>query len=123
MQNASSAIATMKQLQSLGATITADDFGTGNSTLIYLKQLPINSLKIDRYFIKNVDTDPEKSAITSALIQMARNLNLHVVAKGVESVAELDFLRQHQCDAMQGFLFSHPIPAAQLEQLLLATKS
>jgi EAL domain-containing protein (putative c-di-GMP-specific phosphodiesterase class I)/ActR/RegA family two-component response regulator len=123
MQNVNSAIATMKQLQSLGIKITIDDFGTGNSTLICLKQLPVNSLKIDRYFIKNVDSDPEKSAITSALIKMAKNLNLHVVAKGVESPSELGFLRQHQCDAMQGFLFSHPIPATELEKLLLSTKN
>ncbi len=121
MRNANNAIAVMKQLQSLGITITIDDFGTGNFSLIYLKQLPINSLKLDRYFIKNVDNDSEKSGITSALIQMAQNLNLHVVAKGVETEAELDFLRQHQCDAMQGFLFSHPISATQLEQLLLST--
>jgi EAL domain-containing protein (putative c-di-GMP-specific phosphodiesterase class I)/ActR/RegA family two-component response regulator len=123
MQNVNSAIATMKQLQSLGVRITIDDFGIGNSTLIYLKQLPINSLKLDRYFIKNVDNDPEKSAITSALIQMGQNLNLQVIAKGVETEAELDFLRQHKCDAIQGFLFSHPIPTTELEQLLLGSKS
>jgi EAL domain-containing protein (putative c-di-GMP-specific phosphodiesterase class I)/FixJ family two-component response regulator len=123
MQNVNSAIAITKQLQSLGVKITIDDFGIGNSMLIYLKQLPINSLKIDRYFIKNVDNDPEKAAITSALIQMGQNLNLQVIAKGVETEAELDFLRQHKCDAMQGFLFSHPISAAELEELLLSTKS
>jgi EAL domain-containing protein (putative c-di-GMP-specific phosphodiesterase class I)/ActR/RegA family two-component response regulator len=120
MQNVHNAIAIMKQLQSIGIKITIDDFGTGNSTLIYLKQLPIDNLKIDRYFIANLNSDPDKSAITSALIQMAQSLNLYVVAKGVETVAELEFLRQHKCDAMQGFLFSRPVLGRQLEQLLLA---
>jgi EAL domain-containing protein (putative c-di-GMP-specific phosphodiesterase class I)/DNA-binding NarL/FixJ family response regulator len=123
MQNVNSAIAIMKQLRSLGVKITIDDFGTGYSSLVYLKQLPINTLKIDRYFINSVDKDSEKAAITSALIQMALNLNLQVVAKGVETEAELDFLRQHNCDAMQGFLFSHPVTAVEFEGLLLARES
>ena len=123
MQNVNSAIATMKQLRSIGVQITIDDFGTGYSSLVYLKQLPVNTLKIDRYFIHSVDKDLEKAAITSALIQMSLNLNLHVVAKGVETEGELDFLRQHNCDAMQGFLFSHPVTAVEFERLLLVRES
>ncbi|HYX18096.1 MAG TPA: EAL domain-containing response regulator [Nostoc sp.] len=122
MQDVNSAIATMSKLQSLGVKIAIDDFGTGYSSLIYLKNLPINTLKIDRYFIHNVANDPQKSAITKALIQMAHNLNLDVVAEGVETEAELGFLRQHKCDSMQGFLFSRPLPAAEFEKILLTNK-
>ncbi|MEH2192578.1 MAG: EAL domain-containing response regulator [Nostoc sp.] len=122
MQDVNSAIATMTKLQSLGIKIAIDDFGTGYSSLIYLKNLPINTLKIDRYFIHNVANDPQKSAITKALIQMAHNLNLDVIAEGVETEAELDFLRQHNCNSMQGFLFSRPLSAAEFEKLLLTNK-
>jgi EAL domain-containing protein (putative c-di-GMP-specific phosphodiesterase class I) len=122
MQDVNSAIATMSKLQSLGIKIAIDDFGTGYSSLIYLKNLPINTLKIDRYFIHNVANDPQKSAITKALIQMAHNLNLDVIAEGVETEAELAFLRQHNCNSMQGFLFSRPLPAAKFEEFLLTNK-
>ncbi|MEH2081177.1 MAG: EAL domain-containing response regulator [Nostoc sp.] len=118
MQDVNSAIATMSKLQSLGVKIAIDDFGTGYSSLIYLKNLPINTLKIDRYFIHNVANDPQKSAITKALIQMAHNLNLDVVAEGVETEVELDFLRQHNCNSMQGYLFSRPLTAAEFEYFL-----
>ncbi|MEH2330981.1 EAL domain-containing response regulator [Nostoc sp.] len=116
MQDVNSAIATMSKLQSLGIKIAIDDFGTGYSSLIYLKNLPINTLKIDRYFIHNVANDSQKSAIAKALIQMAHNLNLDVVAEGVETEAELGFLRQYNCNSMQGFLFSRPLPAAEFEK-------
>ncbi|NDJ22545.1 EAL domain-containing protein [Nostoc sp. B(2019)] len=122
MQDVNNAIATMNKLQSLGVKIAIDDFGTGYSSLIYLKNLPINTLKIDRYFIHNVASDLQKSAITKALIQMADNLNLHVVAEGVETEEELAFLRQNNCSAMQGFLFSRPLPAAEFENFLLTNK-
>lgn len=122
MQDVNRAIATMNKLRSLGVKIAIDDFVTGYSSLIYLKNLPINTLKIDRYFIHNVANDLQKSAITKALIQMAHNLNLNVVAEGVEAEAELAFLRQHKCNSMQGFLFSRPLPAAEFENLLLTNK-
>ncbi|HYW18993.1 MAG TPA: EAL domain-containing response regulator [Nodularia sp. (in: cyanobacteria)] len=122
MQNANGAIATMNELQNLGVRIAIDDFGTGYSSLIYLKNLPINTLKIDRYFIHNVDNDPQKSAISKALIQMAHNLNLQVIAEGVETESELSFLSENRCDAMQGFLFSRPLPAAELENFLWTTR-
>ncbi|MEH2168229.1 MAG: EAL domain-containing response regulator [Nostoc sp.] len=118
MQDVNSAIATMSKLQSLGIKIAIDDFGTGYSSLIYLKKLPINTLKIDRYFIHNVANDSQKSAIAKALIQMAHNLNLDVVAEGVETEAELSFLRQHNCNSMQGYLFSRPLSAAEFEDFL-----
>ena len=122
MKNPHGAIATMKELQKLGVRIAIDDFGTGYSTLIYLKQLPINTLKIDRYFIHNVDNYSQKSAITKALIEMAHNLNMQVIAEGVETESELAFLRENSCDAMQGFLFSRPLPAAELENFLWTTR-
>ncbi|MBN3949451.1 MAG: EAL domain-containing response regulator [Nostoc sp. NMS7] len=122
MQDVNGAIATMNKLQSLGVKIALDDFGTRYNSLINLITLPINTLKIDRSFIDNVANDPQKSAITQALIQMAHNLNLDVVAEGVETEAELAFLRQHNCNYMQGFLFSRPLPAAEFENLLLTNK-
>lgn len=123
MQDVNGAIATMNKLQSLGVKIAIDDFCTRYNSLINLITLPINTLKIDRYFIHNVANDPQKSAITQALIQMAHNLNLDVVAEGVETEAELAFLRQHNCNYMQGFLFSRPLPAAEFENFLLTNKS
>lgn len=123
MQDFNSAIATMNKLRSLGVKIAIDDFGTGYTSLMYLKKLPINTLKIDRYFIQNVANDYQKSAITKALIQMGHNLNLQIVAEGVETEAELSFLRQHDCDSIQGFLISRPLPAAEFENFLLDNKS
>ncbi|MEA5620022.1 EAL domain-containing response regulator [Cronbergia sp. UHCC 0137] len=123
MEDVENAIATMNQLQSLGIKIAIDDFGTGYSSLSYLKQFPVNTLKIDRYFIQNVTNDYQKSAITKALIQMGQSLNLKIIAEGVETEAELNFLRQNHCDAIQGFLFSRPLPKLEFEQLLLSKKS
>ncbi|MDB9372571.1 EAL domain-containing response regulator [Nodularia sphaerocarpa] len=122
MQNPNGAIATINELQKLGVRIAIDDFGTGYSSLIYLKNLPINTLKIDRYFIHNVDKDSQKSAISKALIEMAHNLNLQVIAEGVETESELSFLRENLCDSMQGLLFSRPLPAAELENFLWSTR-
>lgn len=115
MQDINSAIAKLNELKSLGVKITIDDFGMGNSSLIYLKNLPIDAIKIGRYFIHNITTDPQKSANTQALIQMAHNLNLQVVADGVETEAELSFLHQNKCDAMQGLLLSRPLSPGELE--------
>ncbi|ALF54730.1 diguanylate cyclase [Nostoc piscinale CENA21] len=122
MQDINSAIATMNKLQTLGLKIAIDDFGTGYSSLIYLKNLPINTLKIDRYFIHNVAVDRQKSAITKALIEMAHNLNMQVVAEGVETEEELQFLRDAHCDYMQGFLFSRPLPAPEFENFLWSNR-
>ncbi|MBD2387777.1 EAL domain-containing response regulator [Cylindrospermum sp. FACHB-282] len=119
MRDFNTTIATMNKLRTLGVKIAIDDFGTGYSSLIYLKKLPINTLKIDRYFIHEVANDYQKSAITKALIQMGHNLNLQIVAEGVETEAELSFLRQNNCDSMQGFLFSRPLPVAEFEKFLL----
>ncbi|ARV61698.1 diguanylate cyclase [Nostocales cyanobacterium HT-58-2] len=122
MHDINTVIVTMKEVHSFGVKIAIDDFGTGYSSLSYLKELPIDTLKIDRYFIQDITNDSQKAAITTALIQMAHNLNLDIVAEGVETEQELDFLRQYSCDAVQGFLFSQPLPVAEFENILLANK-
>ncbi|QIR40681.1 EAL domain-containing response regulator [Tolypothrix sp. PCC 7910] len=115
MQDTTNAIAILGKLFSLGVKISLDDFGIGSSSLVNLKELPINTLKIGRYFIHNIDSNLQKSALTTAVIEMAHKLNIRVIAEGVDTEAELDFLRQSNCDAMQGFLLSRPLPAAELE--------
>ena len=122
MQDVESAIDLLTDLRALGIQISIDDFGIGYSSLSYLQQFPFNSLKIDRCFIHEVNSDARKSAITQAIIQMAHSLNLTVIAEGVETEAELAFLCQHHCDAMQGYLFSRPLTAATFEELLLEGK-
>ncbi|MBW4629266.1 MAG: EAL domain-containing response regulator [Brasilonema octagenarum HA4186-MV1] len=122
MPDINQAISTMNEIHSYGVKIAIDDFGAGYTSLIYLKQLPIHTLKIDRYFIQCIANDVQKAIITTALIQMAHNLNLHIVAEGVETEQELAFLRQHKCDAIQGFFFSHALPAAEFEKILVAKK-
>lgn len=122
MQDVPSAIATLGQLQAKGIKIAIDDFGTGYCSLSYLKQFPFTTLKIDRCFVRNIANDATNSAITTAIIQMAHDLNLEVIAEGVETQDELAFLYQHGCDIMQGFLFSRPLPAIEFEQLLRTEK-
>ncbi|MBV6621763.1 MAG: EAL domain-containing response regulator [Rivularia sp. (in: Bacteria)] len=113
------AINRMQELQSHGLKLAIDDFGTGRSSLIYLKQLPINTLKIDHYFVHNINKDRQKSAITKGIIEMAHNLDLQVVAEGVETKAELNIIKALKCDKTQGYLLSHPLPVAEFEELLL----
>ncbi len=122
MTDLNRAIATIDELKSLGIKTAIDDFGTGNSSLIYLKKLPIDILKIDPYFIHNVANDLQKAAITNALIQMAHNLNLKIVAQGIKSQAELDYVRQKGCYAMQGSLFGNALSSVELEKTLLANE-
>ncbi|MEI2582557.1 EAL domain-containing response regulator [Scytonema sp. PRP1] len=122
MQDVNRATSTMKEVHSFGVKIAIDDFGAGYSALMYLKQLPIDTLKIDRYFIQDIANDSQKAAITTALIEMGRNLKIQTVAEGVETEQELDFLRGHRCNAMQGFLFSRPLSAAEFEKILFANK-
>ena len=88
-----------------------DDFGTGYSSLSYLRYLPINKLKIDRAFVMNLETNTEDVAMVKAIISMAKNLNLKVLAEGIETLPQLEILKQQGCDSFQGYLFSKPIPA------------
>jgi diguanylate cyclase (GGDEF)-like protein len=118
MQNPGRAVELIRGLKGLGIAISIDDFGTGYSSLAYLKRFPIDSLKIDRSFINDLPRDPGNMAITRAVIGMAHSLKLTVIAEGVETREQLEFLRGHECDEMQGFYFSRPVPEAQLRALL-----
>ncbi len=109
MQNVDSAIQTMKQLNALGVQLSIDDFGTGYSSLSYLKRFPVQKIKIDRSFIKDIETDEDDSAIAMAIVQLGHTLGMTVVAEGVESETQLKLLQQMNCDTIQGFYFSEPI--------------
>jgi len=122
MQNAEITIHTLRELKALGVRISMDDFGTGYSSLNYLKRFPIDTLKLDQSFVREVNTDRRDAAIVSAVISMAHSLDLTVVAEGVETEEQLAFLRQQGCDRIQGFLFSAPMSAEELEPYLLSRR-
>ncbi|MBD2095486.1 EAL domain-containing protein [Trichocoleus sp. FACHB-591] len=122
MQNTDATIKKLDQLKTLGIQIAIDDFGTGYSSLSYLKQFSFDTLKIDRCFVQNISCDSKNAAITTAMIQMAHDLDLKVIAEGVETNSELAFLQQQACDEMQGYFFSRPVPAPEFEQLLVTGK-
>jgi len=118
MQSTPETMRKIGDLKALGIHISIDDFGTGFSSLSYLKQLPIDSLKIDQSFVRDIPADPNDSAITRAIIVLAHTLQLNVIAEGVETQEQLQFLLSEHCDEMQGFYFSRPIPAVEFENLL-----
>ena len=118
MSNAEDTIAVLRNLKALGIQISVDDFGTGYSSLAYLKRFPIDKLKIDIAFVREVTSNPDDAAIVLAIIHMAHSLKLQVVAEGVERDAQLAYLRRHGCDEMQGYYFSRPVPAAEFELML-----
>jgi diguanylate cyclase (GGDEF)-like protein/PAS domain S-box-containing protein len=119
MENPEHAAALLRKLKALGIRLAIDDFGTGYSSLSYLKRFPIDNVKIDRSFIKDIPHDQDDVAITQAVIAMAHSLRLKVIAEGVESEDHLRFLREHGCDEAQGYLFGAPMPADKVMQLLL----
>ncbi len=113
--------ATAEILQSLrerGVRVAVDDFGTGYSSLSYLRKFPVDALKIDQSFIRQITGDGQDTTLVTAVINMARSLQLRVVAEGVENAEELEFIRSHECHEAQGYLFSHPVPAAEFVALL-----
>jgi diguanylate cyclase (GGDEF)-like protein len=122
MQNLSTAAVTLQALSAKGIRIFIDDFGTGYSSLSYLKRLPIDTIKIDKSFVGDIMTDPDDAAIVTAIIAMAHSLRLKVVAEGVETQEQFDFLLERGCDAMQGFFFSKPLPAEEIFPLLRTLK-
>ena len=122
VQNVEIAIRRLNGLKTLGLKIAIDDFGTGFSSLLYLQQFPFDILKIDQCFIHNLVDKTNQAAITEAIIQMAKKLNLKVIAEGVESQNQLSFISRHQCDEMQGYLFSRPVTASEFEHLLRSRK-
>jgi len=113
------AITKMRELTELGVGLAIDDFGTGYSSLAALKRFPIQSLKVDKAFIKDVVNNPNDAAIVSAIISLAHTMNLSVTAEGVETPAQHSFLLEHGCETGQGYLFYLPLSASQVETILL----
>ena len=118
MSNAEETITVLQNLKALGIKISIDDFGTGYSSLAYLKRFPIDKLKIDIAFVREVTSNPDDAAIVLAIINMAHSLKLDVIAEGVEKDAQLAYLRRHGCDEMQGYYFSRPLPENEFEAML-----
>jgi EAL domain-containing protein (putative c-di-GMP-specific phosphodiesterase class I) len=118
MRNPEQAVAKLEALDRLGIRLSIDDFGTGYSSLLHLKRFPIKTLKIDQSFIQDITTDADDAAIAQAIIALAASLRLKVIAEGVEIRGQLDVLRRYQCDQMQGYLFSKPLPADEMLALL-----
>ena len=119
MHDPEGAIGIMNNLYERGVRMSIDDFGTGYSSLSYLKKFKVYKLKIDRSFVRDIYTDPEDKAIVSAVIGMANSLGLKTIAEGVETIDQLEFLRQQGCAEVQGYYFSRPVPATQLEQCII----
>ncbi len=118
MHDADAVILLLGKLKDLGVRLAVDDFGTGYSSLSHLKRFPIDKLKIDQSFVRDVMVDPDNAAITSTIISMARSLKLKVIAEGVETADQLAFLKKRECDEMQGYYFSKPMPADQITHMM-----
>ena len=118
MHDVALAVSQLHDMKALGVQLSIDDFGTGYSSFAYLRTFPIDVLKIDRSFVGDVASDHDDAAIVVSIIALAHNLKLRVVAEGVETAAQLDYLRRHGCDEAQGYYFSHPLPADEVEVML-----
>ncbi len=116
LEDVDDSISKINQLRDLGIDVSIDDFGTGYSSLSYLKKLPISELKIDRSFIKDAPKNPNDAALIEAILAVAKHHNLHVVAEGVETAEQLEFLRVRGCESYQGFYFAKPMPMDQFSQ-------
>ncbi len=118
MENTHNFLSSMNEIKELGVGLVIDDFGTGYSSLGYLKRFPVNKIKIDKSFVHDVNKDDDDGAIVQAIIAMAQKLKLLVVAEGVETIEQVRFLQAHNCDEMQGYFYSPPVPADKCEQIL-----
>jgi len=118
MQSVESATITMSEFKSLGVLLSIDDFGTGYSSLSYLKNFPIDVLKIDKTFVRDIESDPKGAVIIPSIIALAHSLNLKVIAEGVETKEQVDFLARHSCDEIQGYYFSKPVSVEKVTQLM-----
>jgi diguanylate cyclase (GGDEF)-like protein/PAS domain S-box-containing protein len=117
MQNAEATLATLRELKEMGVSLAVDDFGTGYSSLLYLTRFPIDTVKIDRQFVGNVTTDENDAQVVGAVVALAHSLGLKSVGEGVETEQQRQFLARHRCTEMQGYLFSRPVPAEQIDSL------
>ncbi|MGH8808872.1 MAG: EAL domain-containing protein, partial [Noviherbaspirillum sp.] len=122
MENAQDTLEALHRLHSLGVRLSIDDFGTGYSSLSYLKRFPVDIIKIDRSFVRDVPHDADDAAIVTGIIALAHSLRLDVVAEGVETEAQLQFLKGQSCDLMQGYSLSPPVPAEQFMRDFLSVK-
>jgi len=118
MHDADVNMGTLSALHRMGVELSLDDFGTGYSSLAYLKRFPVGKLKIDRSFVNDLETDPDDWAIASTIVSMGRSLRMTVLAEGVETTEQLALLRKMGCDMAQGYLFSRPVSAAAMADLL-----
>jgi diguanylate cyclase len=123
MENVHDNVTLLNRLQTEGIRLSIDDFGTGYSSMAYLKRFPIDQVKIDRTFVRDIPGDGDDEAIVTAIIAMSRSLGLTVVAEGVETEQQLQFLRGADCDIMQGFHFARPMPASQMTNFLRDQKA
>jgi diguanylate cyclase (GGDEF)-like protein/PAS domain S-box-containing protein len=121
LRNVDDTTSCMKRFRAAGLALSIDDFGTGYSSLGYLRSFPVDALKIDRSFVKDLNAKGDGGAICAAIIALARELKLRVIAEGVENLEQVEFLRRHRCDQIQGYLMSPPVPIEELEKLLRST--
>lgn len=117
MSDPEAAVQVLEDIKSIGVGIALDDFGTGYSSLSYLRKFPIDTLKIDRDFVREIDEKPEDAEIVEAITAMAHTLRLRVVVEGIERESQLDIVINRKCDVIQGFLFSRPLPASEIVDL------
>jgi EAL domain-containing protein (putative c-di-GMP-specific phosphodiesterase class I) len=123
MKDPENNIKLLKEIKNLNITLSIDDFGTGYSSFAYLRKLPIDKLKIDRTFIKDIPQNEDDKVITSSIIALAKQLKLKTIAEGVETEEQKDFVFSHGCDAIQGYYYSPPIPADEIEEKFLRLNS
>jgi EAL domain-containing protein (putative c-di-GMP-specific phosphodiesterase class I) len=116
IKNVEESIQKLKELRAMGIHVAIDDFGIGYSSLSYIVRLPIDSIKIDKSFVQNISASKEAKTIVSTIINLCKTLNLNVIAEGIESELELDYLRNNQCDIGQGYYFSRPINIEEIEK-------